>query len=306
MSLCVYVGNAIKDLVCAPRPLAVAYAKEKLKFLGGNHTEAKVNAKEYGLPSSHTMNSICLNYYIVHYLYENNLISAATAGAAYVLVTVWVILVAASRIYLGMHTPIDILAGATAGLSVLICYIAVDDYLDGWIISSQNVILYQALISVLLLRLHPKPVSYTPSYVFSVSFMGVSFGMNIGVSRMSAQYSAIQTVSVMRHGLSWILRRAFAAYSIMLVAKAVSKQIVLLILPGLYCVFPVELRRIWQPPVHTTCKLEDIRDVRMRILPHNEDGHAWDIVTTARFISYASMAWGLSEVFPRLLCLLKW
>lgn len=97
-----------------------------------------------------------------------------------------------------------------------------------------------------------------------------------------------------------------AAYSIMLVAKAVSKQIVLLILPGLYCVFPVELRRIWQPPVHTTCKLEDIRDVRMRILPHNEDGHAWDIVTTARFISYASMAWGLSEVFPRLLCLLKW
>lgn len=45
MALCLYVGNAIKDLVCAPRPLNVAYGKEKLKFLGANYTEVLINSK---------------------------------------------------------------------------------------------------------------------------------------------------------------------------------------------------------------------------------------------------------------------
>lgn len=45
MALCLYVGNAIKDLVCAPRPLGVAYGRERLKFLGGSDTEALVNSK---------------------------------------------------------------------------------------------------------------------------------------------------------------------------------------------------------------------------------------------------------------------
>lgn len=48
MSLCLYVGNAIKDLVCAPRPLQVAYGREKLKLLGGHSTEVEVNAKVGG------------------------------------------------------------------------------------------------------------------------------------------------------------------------------------------------------------------------------------------------------------------
>lgn len=31
--------------------------------------------------------------------------------------------IAASRLYLGLHTPVDILAGAVAGLAVLVCFI---------------------------------------------------------------------------------------------------------------------------------------------------------------------------------------
>lgn len=37
-----------------------------------------------------------------------------------------VVWIAASRIYLGLHTPVDILAGALAGLAVLVCFIAVE------------------------------------------------------------------------------------------------------------------------------------------------------------------------------------
>lgn len=45
MALCLYVGNAIKDLVCAPRPLQVAYGREKLKFFGGSSREEEANSK---------------------------------------------------------------------------------------------------------------------------------------------------------------------------------------------------------------------------------------------------------------------
>lgn len=45
MSLALYVGNAIKDLVCSPRPLSVSYGRERLKFLGASDEEVELNAK---------------------------------------------------------------------------------------------------------------------------------------------------------------------------------------------------------------------------------------------------------------------
>ena len=37
-----------------------------------------------------------------------------------------VVWIAASRLYLGLHTAVDILAGAVAGLACLVCFIAVE------------------------------------------------------------------------------------------------------------------------------------------------------------------------------------
>jgi sphingosine-1-phosphate phosphatase 1 len=114
-------------------------------------------AQEFGLPSSHTMNTLCLQFYLVHYLIEHELVSNSTAGkqrarlrqpltgpmhscaalmlctprpccaaGLYTLVTAWVVFIAASRLYLGLHTPIDILAGAVAGLAVVTCFIGLE------------------------------------------------------------------------------------------------------------------------------------------------------------------------------------
>lgn len=42
--------------------------------------------------------------------------------------------IAASRLYLGLHTPVDILAGALAGLAVLVCFISVEGgWAGGWV-----------------------------------------------------------------------------------------------------------------------------------------------------------------------------
>jgi len=41
----------------------------------------------------------------------------------------------------------------------------------------------QLLACAVLLRLHPLPLIYTPSYEFSVSFAGVAFGSATGALR---------------------------------------------------------------------------------------------------------------------------
>jgi len=78
MTLTIYVGNAMKDLVSAPRPFALKYGKARL--LAMRTDEEKLNAQEYGLPSSHAMNSLCLNFYACHYLHEYGVLNDRLAG----------------------------------------------------------------------------------------------------------------------------------------------------------------------------------------------------------------------------------
>lgn len=154
MTLALYVGNALKDLLSAPRPLGLPYGRQKLLLLSGGSEEAELNAKarsslrsaacgqpacsraarhacplplprraanrplaclallphsplqEYGAPSSHTLNSLCLNFFAVWWAYDRELVGPSTAAALYAGVAVWVLWIGASRLYLGLHTPI--------------------------------------------------------------------------------------------------------------------------------------------------------------------------------------------------------
>lgn len=67
----------------------------------------------------------------------------------------------------------------------------------------------QALISLVLLRLHPRPVAFTPSYEFTVSFMGVAFGMCSAVCRVHTHFLTppIQLAAIWSHGPLWVARR---------------------------------------------------------------------------------------------------
>lgn len=47
----------------------------------------------------------------------------------------------AGRIYLGMHSVVDVLAGLLIGLVVLAFWLMVDEYIDSFVISGQNGIL---------------------------------------------------------------------------------------------------------------------------------------------------------------------
>ena len=72
------------------------------------------------------MNSLCLNFFVVHYLLDKQMVPAEWALAMYLGTAVWVAWVGLARVYMGLHTPIDIGAGALLGTLVLVFYLAVD------------------------------------------------------------------------------------------------------------------------------------------------------------------------------------
>ncbi|KAF9593432.1 hypothetical protein IFM89_022898 [Coptis chinensis] len=154
MAVCDYMGNCIKDVVSAPRP-----SSPPVRRVTATKDE-KENALEYGLPSSHTLNTVCLS------------------GLACLLVG----LIVLGRIYLGMHSVIDVLGGLVIGLVILAIWLMVHDNVDSFVVSGQNVTSFWITLSFLLLFAYPTPELPTPSYEFHTAFDGVAFGNTLLVS----------------------------------------------------------------------------------------------------------------------------
>ncbi|XP_020272799.1 lipid phosphate phosphatase delta-like [Asparagus officinalis] len=133
LAFCDYAGNAMKDLVSAPRPSCPS-----LRRVTATDDE-KENAMEYGLPSSHALNTVCLSGYLLYYFLtcgaeRDNI----TILVGFVLVFTKVMLIAIARMYLGMHSLLDVMAGISFGVVILAFWIKVHGYVDDFVINGQN------------------------------------------------------------------------------------------------------------------------------------------------------------------------
>ncbi|MBA0740079.1 hypothetical protein Gogos_013301 [Gossypium gossypioides] len=180
MALCDYLGNCIKDVVSAPRPNC-----PPVRRITATKDEEE-NALEYGLPSSHTLNTVCLSGFLVCYVlsYTQSEDAFVKLGAV-TLACLLVGFIGFGRIYLGMHSLIDIIGGLVFGFMILAIWLSVHEYVDAFIVSGQNVTSFWAALSFLLLFAYPTPEFPTPSFEYHTAFDGVVFGImkNIGMNK---------------------------------------------------------------------------------------------------------------------------
>ncbi|GFY93594.1 phosphatidic acid phosphatase (PAP2) family protein [Actinidia rufa] len=148
MAFCDYLGNCVKDVVSAPRPSCPPVRRVTAT------EDEKENAMEYGLPSSHTLNTVCLSGLFV----------------GFTVVCLVVGLVALGRIYLGMHSLVDVYGGLTFGLAVLAFWLSIHDCIDEFVVSGENVASFWAILSFLLLFAYPTPEVPTPSFEYHTAF----------------------------------------------------------------------------------------------------------------------------------------
>ncbi|KAL6069458.1 Sphingosine-1-phosphate phosphatase 1 [Balamuthia mandrillaris] len=166
-----YVGQALKDLLKLPRPPSPPV----LKF----SYQVNKYENEYGLPSTHTMGSASLSFYLVAITYQDwGFDYALPIGLT--LATLWTAMVSLSRLYMGAHFVEDIIAGLILSGVLTSAFLSFDDQLEEWLAQSSNVPIVLPIVAFVLLILYPRTKVWSGSFGDTTIIVGVSYGSLFG------------------------------------------------------------------------------------------------------------------------------
>ncbi|KAF7288673.1 Sphingosine-1-phosphate phosphatase [Mycena chlorophos] len=228
----IYVTSVLKDLFCSPRPFAPPVTR---LTIGTHHLE-------YGFPSTHSTNSVSLALLFFAFLHEHAfpiddqapsvsfpVYVACTAGLVF-----YVISIVFGRLYLGMHSFTDCIAGVLVGVYVWLIHtsfrgipvsLAVSGYtysttllkgwgwgaqLDAWIAntpaSSFRVPLTLIPLALLAVNQHPQPIDNCPCFEDAIAIGSVALGMLVG--RWGVPHFLPQSAdrTVVMPGSGWVLQ----------------------------------------------------------------------------------------------------
>ncbi|KAL8147187.1 lipid phosphate phosphatase delta [Apium graveolens] len=301
MAFCDYVGNCVKDLVSAPRPKSPPVRRVTAT------KDEKENALEYGLPSSHTLNTVCLSGYLLHYVLsyiESKDASIQIAGFAIVFFIVG--LIGCGRIYLGMHSLIDVIGGLGLGLAILTFWLLVHDYMDSFVISGQNVTSFWSALTFLLLFAYPKPEDPTPSFEYHTAFSGVALGIVAGVQQTYHQFhhESVPRIFTSQLSIPMYAGRVFVGISTILLVKFCSKTIAKWTLPISANALGIPIRSTSYVPAlvysPTGKKSEAKQSGYLQKLLFFVNQDLFDVDTGIRLVQYAGLAWSVVDLVPSL------
>lgn len=302
MAFCDYSGNCIKDVVSAPRPKS-----PPVRILTATKDE-KENALEYGLPSSHTLNTICLSGYLLHYVFsclEN--IDASDRVAAFSFVCLFVGLIGFGRIYLGMHSVIDIIGGLVLGLTILAFWLHLHECIDNFVILGQNVTAFWIALSFLLLFAYPTPEHPTPSFEYHTAFTGVALGIVTGVQQTYHQFHHENVARVFTPELTIpaFAGRVLVGIPTILLVKFCSKALAKWILPITASALGIPVRSSGYVAALTVSsavkKSNEVKQTSgyfQKMFFGCQD--AFDVDTGIRLLQYAGLAWSVVDLVPSL------
>ncbi|GLT77693.1 hypothetical protein SLA2020_492560 [Shorea laevis] len=302
MAFCDYLGNCIKDTVSAPRPNCPPVRRVTTT------KDEEENALEYGLPSSHTLNTVCLSGYLLYYLLSYTKWEYASLElAGFSFVCLFVGLIAVGRIYLGMHSLIDIVGGLGIGFGIFYFWLAVHEYIDNFLVSGQNVTSFWATLSLLLLFAYPTPELPTPSFEYHTAFTGVALGIVAGVQQTYYQFhhEAVPCIFTPQLSIPAFLGRILVGIPTILIVKFCSKALAKWILPIVSNTLGIPIRSTSYIPMLngsvTGKKSNEIKQSsyvqKLFFFSHHD---SFDVDTGIRFFQYTGLAWSVVDLVPSL------
>ncbi|KAJ6634824.1 Glucose-6-phosphate 1-dehydrogenase [Pseudolycoriella hygida] len=164
-SIVMYVGQGCKDIVRWPRPGPPVHRLQNKWGL------------EYGLPSTHAMVSLSIPFSVVIFMHNRYQFSFVIG---LLISTVWCSTICLSRLYLGMHSVLDIVAGIILTILLMVPLIPTVDYLDHIILSHKLSPLIVLAVSILLIVFYPSPGKWTPTRGDTTMTVSVTAGIQIG------------------------------------------------------------------------------------------------------------------------------
>ncbi|KAJ8754459.1 hypothetical protein K2173_005620 [Erythroxylum novogranatense] len=295
MAFCDYVGNCIKDVVSAPRPSC-----PPVRRITATKDEED-NALEYGLPSSHTLNTVCLSGYLLHYVLSYAKIQDISLQfVGFTIVCLLVGFIGLGRIYLGMHSLIDILGGLAIGLIILFFWLSVNEFIDSFIVSGQNVTTFWAALSFLLLFAYPTPELPTPSFEYHAAFNGVAFGIVVGIQQTFHQFhhEAVPRIFTPQLTFGAYVGRVLVGIPTILIVKFCSKALAKRILPVISKPLGIPIKSTCYVPMLNAKKSDEPGYINKLYIFSRP--HTFDVDTGIRFLQYAGLAWSVVDLVPSL------
>lgn len=299
MAVCDYAGNCVKDVVSAPRPKSV-------RILTATQDE-KDFAMEYGLPSSHTLNTVCLSGYLFHYMLSyNENTDASFQLVGFALVCVFVGLIGLGRIYLGMHSVIDIIGGLFLGLAILEFWLCIHEHVDKFVVSGQNVTSFWAALSFLSLFAYPTPELPTPSFEYHTAFTGVALGIVTGVQQTydNFHHEHVPRVFTPQLPITAFAGRILVGIPTILLVKFCSKALAKWILPITANALGISITSSGYVPALTASsivkKSTEVKQSNgyLQKMLFFSNQNSFDVDTGIRLLQYAGLAWSVVDLVP--------
>lgn len=164
-AILMYIGQALKDIIRWPRPngpdlliLEPAYSFE------------------YGMPSTHAILSLSMPVNLFLILYGRYEFSIPTFIAISIS---WCSLICCSRIYLGMHSVLDILAGLGLTAILLVPLLSSIDLIDYYLVHHWSSPFVLTSVVIFLAAIYPEPNKLSPSRGDTCVMIGSTAGVCI-------------------------------------------------------------------------------------------------------------------------------
>ncbi|WVR09120.1 hypothetical protein IAU60_006182 [Kwoniella sp. DSM 27419] len=234
VGLGIYTSSFAKDLVCTPRP----YSPPVIRLSMSTHHH------EYGFPSSHSTNSVSIALFLGECLYEiRDRIGHHALIGGWILLSMYATSIVAGRLYTGMHSTADVIAGIIMGAGCWALWLAVGSASEAWVNSGSWLVpAISVPLSLSLVHYHPFPIDDCPCFEDAIAILAVILGSFVG-HWLSVVYPdtlsiAIHQQPIMRHGpmigTAFIALRIVIGLAIVFTWRIVAKFALIKALPSTF------------------------------------------------------------------------
>ncbi|XP_018568583.1 sphingosine-1-phosphate phosphatase 2-like [Anoplophora glabripennis] len=164
-AIVMYVGQGIKDIIRWPRP-GPPVVRLQNKW-----------ALEYGMPSTHAMVGVSIPFSVLLYTMNRYQYNVPLGLCIAIL---WCTVICISRLYLGMHTVLDIIAGLALAVVIMFPLVPLVDQLDDYFLTIPTAPFLLLVSSILMIVYYPNSGKWTPTRGDTTMILSVCVGIHIG------------------------------------------------------------------------------------------------------------------------------
>jgi membrane-associated phospholipid phosphatase len=224
-------GNMLKNWLQSPRP------PHKIVWVNKGNPEF-----DHGFPSTHTMTAFTIPWYLLVFYWETASASIRLVGL--IVLILWSLSIAVSRIYNGHHYIVDVVGGFFLSVAILLVWTQYLRYVIDPFISHPSLLIPTSLIGAALgiLYIHPPPPSPNPTTAETALVVGTCIGTAIGVWTYfygwlptGLGYKLIDLTGILSDTLALLFARFLIGAVLTAIARELAKRVYLPIL--LHCHF---------------------------------------------------------------------